>query len=204
MAAISLPASLVPSSTEVQIVTNDREYLSPQSGAAQYAGRIGNRIGLSMTFSNLNGDERRTLFGFLMQLAGHQNTLRTKIHSYVRGAGASVGVGATAGSTAAGALSVLTDGWDVSTLVFKQGDMIQLGSQLTFVTQDVTSNSSGFATLPVYPELHKVVANNTTVVYTDPTGDFFLAEMPSLPSVPKSAADYFTSTTIRLIQDVLA
>ena len=58
----------------------------------------------------------------------------------------------TNASASVGAYDITIDGANASTLIFKAGDYIQLGSgassKLHMIISDVTSNSSGVATLP--------------------------------------------------------
>lgn len=74
---------------------------------------------------------------------------------------------------------LLTDGWTANvTNILKAGDYIQLGSsataQLYKVLDDVNSNSSGEATLTIWPDLRSSPSDNANITVNGTRGVFRL------------------------------
>lgn len=70
---------------------------------------------------------------------------------------------------------LITDGWTISaTPLFKAGDWVQVGTgatrQLCMVLADVNSNSSGQATLSLFPRIRTAFADNTVILASSPAG----------------------------------
>lgn len=75
---------------------------------------------------------------------------------------------------------LITDGWLASqTGILKAGDWLQLGTgtnaRLYKVILDVDSNSSGQATLTLWPKLRTSPADNQAIIVSSPVGKFMLA-----------------------------
>ena len=71
-------------------------------------------------------------------------------------------------------LSLITDGWTISTEVLLKGDKIQIGNRLYMIQNDTTSDGSGNATLDIWPSLREVPADNETIITENPVGLFRL------------------------------
>ncbi len=73
------------------------------------------------------------------------------------------------GSHSVGAYDVSIENATASTLIFKLGDYIQFGSgatqKLHMVVGNVTSNSSGVASVPIEPPLKSALANDSAIIY---------------------------------------
>ena len=63
--------------------------------------------------------------------------------------------------------SIVADGYTASTLVHQAGDYINIGTdrKTYLVTDDVTSDSSGNATIPIYPPLYATPEDNASIRY---------------------------------------
>jgi len=80
---------------------------------------------------------------------------------------------------------LLTDGWTTSTTgILKAGDYIQLGSgssaKLHKVLDDVNSDSSGNATLTLFPDLRTSPSDNSAIVVSSPKGVFRLTSTQTM------------------------
>jgi len=78
-----------------------------------------------------------------------------------------------------------TDGWTTSTTgILKAGDYIQLGSgstaKLHKVLDDVNSDSSGNATLTLFPDLRTSPSDNSAIVVSSPKGVFRLTSTQTM------------------------
>jgi len=72
-----------------------------------------------------------------------------------------------------GGTSVLTDAWRVNgTGLLLPGDDVQVGTEYKRVTETVSSNASGIATINFEPKLHGTLADNAAVVFDNPKGIF--------------------------------
>lgn len=75
------------------------------------------------------------------------------------------------GDHSVGAYDIVVDGADASTVIFKQGDYVQFGSgstaKLHMIVADVTSDSSGNATLQIEPSLKANVSDDAVVTYSN-------------------------------------
>lgn len=80
--------------------------------------------------------------------------------------------------------SIATDGWPNSTTVLLAGQFVTINNQLLQLTADVTSNSSGQATLSVEPPVRVAVADNTVVEYKNPYCLMYMVDTPSLSVEP--------------------
>lgn len=112
----------------------------------------------------LNGMEGSVLFG-------------DPVNTTPRGTWSS-GTPLLVGAHAAGARSLSVDGLG-ALATFKAGDWFQLGStsssRLHKVTQSGTANSSGEATLEIFPPARAAYADNATLTIASPKGLFRLA-----------------------------
>lgn len=71
---------------------------------------------------------------------------------------------------------LITDGWDLSAVVLKAGDYIQIDDTLYKVLEDVTSDGSGNATLSLFPKIRVAHDTNSTIVVSSAKGLFRLAD----------------------------
>ena len=79
------------------------------------------------------------------------------------------------GSNQAGT-SIISAGWATSRVVLKAGQWLQIGAQLNRVRADVTSTSSGAATLPLTLPQRSSPANASAIDYASPQGVFRIAD----------------------------
>lgn len=116
--------------------------------------------------------------GKIGMIAGFNSMMDQNVNVHM--VGAHGGTPLMAGATAEGATSLVTDGWTVSTMVLKAGDVFTVagvyavnpvsgmstGVLRQFVaTADVTSNGSGVATIPISPVIYSAAANETYLPY---------------------------------------
>ena len=69
---------------------------------------------------------------------------------------------------------LVTDGWTYGvTGILKAGDFIGAGGYLYKLLADANSDSSGNATLTLFPAIRPSLADNTTIVVSSPKGVFY-------------------------------
>ena len=73
-----------------------------------------------------------------------------------------------------------TDGWPTSTTVLQAGQYVTINNQLLQLTENVTSNGSGVATLTFEPPIRVSPSDNTAIEYKNPYCLMYLVEEPTL------------------------
>ena len=73
-----------------------------------------------------------------------------------------------------------TDGWPLSTTVLVAGQYVTINNQLLQLTENVTSNGSGVATLTFEPPIRTSPADNAAIEYKNPFCLMYMVEEPTL------------------------
>jgi hypothetical protein len=73
-----------------------------------------------------------------------------------------------------------TDGWPLSTTVLVAGQYVTINNQLLQLTENVTSNGSGVATLTFEPSIRVSPSDNAAIEYKNPFCLMYLIEEPML------------------------
>ena len=105
--------------------------------------------------------------------------------------GAGGGTPLVAGASQTGS-TIATDGWPVSTVVLKAGDLVTFASGINIVydiTADVTSDGAGLATLPVSPNVFAGGSPGNNDAITITASVTFLAKILEPPRIPPAKAD---------------
>jgi hypothetical protein len=116
---------------------------------------------------------------FLLKLNGPYGTFLLGDPNGVTARGVATGTPLVKGANQTGS-DLITDGWTTSTTgILKAGDYIQLGtgssSKLHKVLDDVNSDSSGNATLTIWPDLRSSPSDNASIVVSGAKGLFRLS-----------------------------
>ena len=116
---------------------------------------------------------------FLLKLNGSYGTFLLGDPNGATARGVATGTPLVKGASQTGS-ELITDGWTTSTTgILKAGDYIQLGSgssaKLHKVLDDVNSDSSGNATLTLWPDLRSAPADNAEIVVSGAKGLFRLS-----------------------------
>lgn len=129
-----------------------------------------------VSFPPLSREEAEKLTCFLLKLRGSKGTFYLYDPLGKEPRGSVSGTPLIKGANQTG-YELITDGWSTSVEgVLLEGDYIQLGQRLYKVTSDVTSNSSGEATLNIWPSLRESPADNETLITTNCRGIFYLPQ----------------------------
>jgi hypothetical protein len=79
------------------------------------------------------------------------------------------------GAGQSGSSTIVTDGWTVSqTGIMKAGDWISINNHLHIVLEDANSDSSGNATLSIWPKVRTSTNDNDVITVNNPKGIFRL------------------------------
>ena len=73
-----------------------------------------------------------------------------------------------------------TDGWPVSSTVLVAGQYVTINNQLLQLTENVTSNGSGVATLTFEPPVRTAPSDNAAIEFKNPYCLMYLVEEPTL------------------------
>ena len=138
-------------------------------GADGWAGQI--------TMPPLSNDQAADWEGFLAALRGKLNVFQIGDPRRAHPRGQARGVPVTASGNTALSHTLLTTGWtaNIARLLLR-GDMLQLGYHLYRVTDTVSSDGSGNATIPVWPCLREAPSLAQQVIFSAPVGLWRLAE----------------------------
>lgn len=116
---------------------------------------------------------------FLLKLNGSYGTFLLGDPNGVTARGVATGTPLVKGASQTGN-QLITDGWTTSTTgILKAGDYIQLGAassaRLHKVLDDVNSDSSGNATLTIWPDLRSAPSDNAAIIVSGAKGVFRLS-----------------------------
>jgi hypothetical protein len=116
---------------------------------------------------------------FLLKLNGPYGTFLLGDPNGATARGVATGTPLVKGANQTGS-SLITDGWTTSTTgILKAGDYIQIGggaaAKLHKVLDDVNSDSSGNATLTIWPDLRSSPSDNAPIVVSGAKGLFRLS-----------------------------
>ena len=76
--------------------------------------------------------------------------------------------------------TLTTDGWPLSSTVLVAGQFVTINNQLLQLTENVTSNGSGVATLTFEPPIRTSPADNAAIEYKNPYCLMYFVEEPTL------------------------
>jgi|TARA_R110000744_G_scaffold372665_1_gene484423 hypothetical protein len=219
MTVYMFPATLVPSNSSFELVSNTRSFKSPLTNAVQTLSRKGSLWKVSMKFNNLSGDNRIEMQAFLAKLKGQEHRFYLQDHSaYKRGIAPtnpldSVTTG-VAGQTGPILLAAGVSG--VSVNYFRAGDQIAFNNELHLITEDVSKKADGTfefdkpnndltttltAGIPIAPNIRKPTNLNDAIDYAHPVyGVFILTSSASWDTAPGIISNF----TVEGVEDVLA
>jgi len=128
---------------------------------------------------------------FLLKMNGQYGTFLLGDPSNIAPRGVGTGTPLVKGGSQTGD-TLITDGWTINTTgILKAGDWIQLGSSSTArlykVLDDVNSNSSGEATLTLWPNLRSSPSDNASIVVNTPRGLWRLSSNETQYSIDEAS-----------------
>ncbi|KWT12072.1 MULTISPECIES: hypothetical protein [Pseudomonas syringae group] len=163
--ALTWPASLRPSEMSWGIVNNGRAFTSSLSNAQQIVGYPGAYWQCTLTFGLLTRAQERELSSFLGKLDGMFGTFNLPDFTRYR----KVSVGAlSVVSGFAQARSMIIAGAPASSPVFSTGDYITIAGEMFEVTDPVSSNAQGQATVLLNKRIRKTLTPGAAVEYLNP------------------------------------
>ncbi|MGO4304187.1 hypothetical protein [Cupriavidus sp. RAF12] len=92
-------------------------------------------------------------------------------------------------------------GFPVNTLVLRAGDFLSARGELKMVTDDVTSNGSGVASIPVSPAFRAAPTVGSAIVLNRPTALMMLSsDEYTVGVVPGLISDQVTIQAVEVLQ----
>ena len=163
----------------------------------------GERFEFDVSYKPYSYAVARKMAAALASLWGGYGTLLFGDPDYLaRGPlGVNTGSPVADGSTPTHSETLPTKGWTASVNgILKAGDMFQRGTgstaRLHMVTEDVNSDSSGLATLSIWPRLRSAAVDNETLIITGAKGVFELIS-PAIEYSTDQASVYLFSFGLR-------
>ncbi|WP_447775280.1 hypothetical protein [Pseudomonas chlororaphis] len=163
--ALTWPASLRPSEMTWGIVNNSRAFTSTLSNAQQIIGYPGAYWQCTLTFGLLERWQERELSAFLGRLDGMFGTFN--LPAFTRARADNVGSLVVVTGNAQ-ARSMLISGATPSTPIFAMGDYITVAGEMFEVTDLVSSNAQGQATVPLNKRIRKALTAGAAIEYRNP------------------------------------
>ena len=114
---------------------------------------------------------------FIAKARGRANDFQIPVDPTAQSASASTPLVNGASQTGR---TLATDGWPVSTTVLVACQFVTINNQLLQLTENVTSNGSGVATLTFEPPIRVSPADNAAIEYNNPYCLMYFVEEPTL------------------------
>jgi hypothetical protein len=171
---LTLPSHTGVASITLRAVNQTAIGSSPFTYEQQVFNHQGKRWEAEVQLPAMKRDDAEQWVAWLLSLKGQYGTFELGDPNGGTPRGAVGGSPVVAGSLQTGG-SLDIDGCTADvTGWLKAGDYVQVGTQLYKVLQDVDTNSSGEATLELWPNIRTAPADNATVITTNPVGRFRL------------------------------
>jgi hypothetical protein len=171
--AIEWPVELRPSDMDWGMIYNNRDFTSSLNNSQQIVGYPGSYWRCSLSLPSMTNSRSRLATAFMGRLQGRFGTF--KLPAFFRERKDDIGAPVVQ-TGAAMASSVILRGMTASRRVFSQGDYITIDGVMHEVVEDVTSNASGVATVPLNRRLRTAIIAGTAVEYRNPYSTMRLEE----------------------------
>jgi hypothetical protein len=178
MATVTFPSSPKPNSMSWRLVmpsqTNVSEWTGRRQTIASGRGWWECQLSLPPIVGTLNVNSWRS---FIAKSRGRANDFQIPVDPTAQSASTATPLVNGAGQTGR---TLNTDGWPLSTTVLVAGQYVTINNQLLQLTENVTSNGSGVATLTFEPPIRTSPADNAAIEYKNPFCLMYFVEEPTL------------------------
>lgn len=194
------PSTVIPTSSEWQLVANTAAFVSPLSGTTRTLARGGSRWACSLSCRNLRAEKRATLLAFLTRLEGQRHRVVLPDHAFVKRGTLAVNPLVKGGGQTGNSLAV--DGATAAKTLLA-GDWISVGGLLYMVADTATVDGAGEASIPITPRLRSAPGDNATVTVVSPTGRFLLSgNTLSWSNAAGGRAGVLSTVVVDLVEDI--
>jgi len=195
-----LPDGLLPSSQTFELVTNTKTFQSPLSNAIQTISRKGSYWKTSMTFNNLNGEQRNDLKAVLSKLNGQEHRLAVRDYGHLNQGNYVTSNTPYLDEIRSSTQIVVNNVTPNIAGYLKAGDYIIVNGEYKIVVDDADSNASFRCLINIAPPLRDTTTLSGRVYFLNERGTFIVTNNPQWRNNPP----YFSSITIEAVEDVLA
>jgi hypothetical protein len=143
-------------------------FASPLSNDVQRGENPGARWFATYSIKTAKRAEMNAVLAFLVKLRGGANSFYGYDPAATTPLGTGSGTPVVNGASQVGS-SLVTDGWGNSETVLMAGDYFTVNGEMKMVTEDVTSDSSGNATIQFEPVLRVSPPDNAAITVNTPT-----------------------------------
>jgi len=178
MATITYPSSPKPNGMSWRLVmpsqTNVSDWTGRRQTIASGRGWWECQLSLPPIVGTANVNAWRS---FIAKSRGRANDFQIPVDPIAQSAATATPLVNGAGQTGR---TLNTDGWPLSTTVLVAGQFVTINNQLLQLTENVTSNGSGVATLTFEPPIRTSPADNAAIQYKNPYCLMYFVEEPTL------------------------
>lgn len=158
-----------PRPATVSLKSKTQNYMSiSQSGRRNIRTTGAHRWTMTASYTNLSRQEFMPLYAFLMDQDGQFDTFDFVVPDLQTPRGSGGGTPLVNGASQVGK-SIVTDGWNLSELVLRQGDVFKFTghNKVYMCTQDLTSDGTGAGTLNFAPALVQSPLDDEALIVTN-------------------------------------
>ena len=178
MATITYPSTPKPSGMSWRLVMPSQTNVSDWTGRRQTIASGRGWWECQITLPPIVGTTNvNTWRSFIAKARGRANDFQIPVDPIAQSASASTPLVNGASQTGR---TLATDGWPVSTTVLVAGQFVTINNQLLQLTENVTSNGSGVATLTFEPPIRTSPSDNAAIEYKNPYCLMYFVEEPTL------------------------
>jgi len=182
MATITFPSSPTPSGMSWRLVQPAQQNISQWTGARQVLASGRGWWECSLTLPPIIGEAAVNSWrSFMAKARGAANDFQVPVNEIAQSSSTATPLVNGANQTGR---SLVTDGWPNSTTVLYAGQFVTIGNQLLQLTANITSNSSGQATISFEPAIRVSPADNAAIEFKNPYALMYFAEDPGYSVEP--------------------
>ena len=178
MATITYPSTPKPSGMSWRLVmpaqTNVSDWTGRRQTIASGRGWWECQLSLPPIVGTANVNAWRS---FIAKSRGRANDFQIPVDATAQSSATATPLVNGAGQTGR---TLTTDGWPLSSTVLVAGQFVTINNQLLQLTENVTSNGSGVATLTFEPPIRTSPADNAAIEYKNPYCLMYFVEEPTL------------------------
>jgi hypothetical protein len=178
MATVTFPSSPKPNGMSWRLVmpsqTNVSDWTGRRQTIASGRGWWECQLSLPPIVGTANVNAWRS---FIAKSRGRANDFQIPVDATAQSAATATPLVNGAGQTGR---TLTTDGWPLSSTVLVAGQFVTINNQLLQLTENVTSNGSGVATLTFEPPIRTSPADNAAIEYKNPYCLMYFVEEPTL------------------------
>ena len=178
MATITYPATPKPQGMSWRLVMPSQTNVSDWSGRRQTIASGRGWWECQVTFPPIVGTSRVNAWrAFIAKSRGKANDFQVPVDPTAQSSAVATPLVNGANQTGR---TLSTDGWPVSSTVLQAGQFVTINNQLLQLTENVTSNGSGVATLTFEPPVRVAPSDNAAIEFKNPYCLMYLVEEPTL------------------------